>query len=92
MNDETAPTPPADDQATNPPEDSTESASPTPSVDEPSHSPRSPPAEDVPAVAEPHPVDSLLARIESEVDSMLHSPLALANWVKSMVAEARKLL
>lgn len=39
-----------------------------------------------------HPADAVLARIENEVHSLMHSPLALANWVKSMVAEARSKL
>jgi hypothetical protein len=39
-----------------------------------------------------HPADSVLARIESEIDGLLHSPLAMANWVKDMVREARNLL
>ena len=40
----------------------------------------------------PHPADSILQRIENEVDGLLHSPLALAGWVKDMVREARTLL
>ena len=51
-----------------------------------------PPAQDVPPPPAPHPADSLLQRLENEVDSLLHSPLALANWVKDMAREARKLL
>lgn len=39
-----------------------------------------------------HPADSVLARIESEIDGLLHSSLAMRNWVKDMVREARNLL
>lgn len=86
MNDDTQPSPAEEAQPSHPPEVTTESASPAPQVD-----PATPPAQDPPAAA-PHPARALLSRIESEVDGMLHSPLALANWVKSMVAEVRQLL
>lgn len=39
-----------------------------------------------------HPAESVLKRIEEGVDGMLHQPLAMAQWVKDMVAEVRKLL